>query len=231
MGNTNYCLMMPRNEFNRTIACELLVNGLHQLDIPAKMNERHDIVIDDKKVSGSAYKIANHRAYHHGTMLIDTDLELVQRTLEPSKRVLDGGGIHSVRSQVTNLRQYSFTVDHTSFVEEITHQFGKKYGHQPLVEIDDGILNEPKIKDIMETMQTREWLLGQTPPFKQQIQVQGHSIVLSVRKAIVVQIDAPTLPHTHKKSLEILLDVPYESIPKLLEQSNSDFLLEIKNKF
>lgn len=74
---------MPRDEFDRRTNAELVCRGLHQLDIPAAVNSRHDLVIGDKKVSGSAYKLVNARAYHHGTMLIDSDLKALGRYLKP----------------------------------------------------------------------------------------------------------------------------------------------------
>lgn len=50
MGNTNYSIMMPREVFDRRTNVELICRALHELDIPASVNERHDIVVDDKKI-------------------------------------------------------------------------------------------------------------------------------------------------------------------------------------
>lgn len=51
MGNTNYSIMMPRAVFDRRTNVELICRALHALDIPALVNERHDIVLDGKKIS------------------------------------------------------------------------------------------------------------------------------------------------------------------------------------
>jgi len=51
MGNTNYSIMMPREVFDRRTNVELICRALHELDIPASVNERHDIVVDGKKIS------------------------------------------------------------------------------------------------------------------------------------------------------------------------------------
>ncbi|TKA57245.1 hypothetical protein B0A53_01201, partial [Rhodotorula sp. CCFEE 5036] len=61
LGNTNYCVFVPRTEFDRKTNAELVVRGLQNLDLAAY-------------VSGSAFKLVNKRAYHHGTMLIDAKL-------------------------------------------------------------------------------------------------------------------------------------------------------------
>jgi lipoate-protein ligase A len=88
LGNTNYCVMMPREEFKRSTSVTMIANALQNLDIPAKVNSRYDIVLGDKKISGSAYKIANNKSYHHGTMLIDTDISQLYDALKPNVRFL-----------------------------------------------------------------------------------------------------------------------------------------------
>lgn len=84
LGNTNYCVMMPRDVFKRSTSVTMIADALSNLDIPAKVNSRYDIVLGDKKISGSAYKIANDKSYHHGTMLIDTDLGHLRNILKPT---------------------------------------------------------------------------------------------------------------------------------------------------
>jgi len=85
LGNSNFTMIMPRSQFHRDTNAHLVTRSLHQLDIPAKVNQRHDIVIYEKKVSGSAYKIVRTSAYHHGTMLIDSDLKALGRYLSAPK--------------------------------------------------------------------------------------------------------------------------------------------------
>lgn len=76
---------MPREAFSRKTNAQLVARSLNQLDIPANVNERHDIVVDNHKVSGSAYKITSSRAYHHGTMLIDAETEILKGCLSKKR--------------------------------------------------------------------------------------------------------------------------------------------------
>jgi hypothetical protein len=50
LGNTNYCVFVPRLEFDRRTNAELVVSGLKNLSIPASVNDRNDIVVDGFKV-------------------------------------------------------------------------------------------------------------------------------------------------------------------------------------
>ena len=148
MGNTNYSLMMPRAEFQRKVGVSMVCRALHQMDIPASVSERYDLCIGSSKISGSAYRITDKRAYHHGTMLIDSNLEQLKGYLRP-KRVmhwltqtdLSGGGIDSVRSQVTSLRNHSFTADHHTFCEAVVNEFSRLYGplDMPCIHIADTV--------------------------------------------------------------------------------------------
>jgi hypothetical protein len=51
LGNTNYCVFVPRDEFNRKTNAELVAAGLRRLDVDAYVNERNDICVDGFKMS------------------------------------------------------------------------------------------------------------------------------------------------------------------------------------
>lgn len=79
---------MDRQDFDLRRNAELIARALHHLDIPALVNDRRDLVLRnhkqnrDDKISGSAYRLIQSCAFHHGTMLIDTDLERLRRYLK-----------------------------------------------------------------------------------------------------------------------------------------------------
>ncbi|KAG0655932.1 Biotin/lipoate A/B protein ligase, partial [Rhodotorula mucilaginosa] len=50
LGNTNYCVFVPRTEFDRKTNAELVVRGLQNLDLAAYVNERNDICVDGFKM-------------------------------------------------------------------------------------------------------------------------------------------------------------------------------------
>ena len=99
-------------------------------------------------MSGSAYKIVKDRAYHHGTMLISSQLGTLGDVLHVSKvrgnwilmlhwyaRGTDGWsqdsmvtrGVASVRSPVKNLREFSPPITHNTFVKSMVQAFREEY--------------------------------------------------------------------------------------------------------
>ncbi|KAI8815133.1 hypothetical protein BJ742DRAFT_782466 [Cladochytrium replicatum] len=170
IGNSCFTVIMPRTVFDRRHNAELVTRALHQLDIPASVNHRNDIVVEGKKVSGSAYKLVNNRAYHHGTMLIDTDLDALRRYLKPPNRNLVGKGVESVRSEVTRLREHSYTVDHLSFCEAVSEEFCRSNDIPPVPMVEltmEFFRANEEIQQVYEELMTWEWIYGQTPEFHQ----------------------------------------------------------------
>lgn len=197
MGNTNYCHIMPRDEFNRSTSVSLVSKALNSLNIPTVVNGRHDIVLDGKKVSGSAFKLTSTKALHHGTMLIDTDLDNLFAYLNPLALNVKGLGTDSVRSFVVNLRQYSSLIDHSSFCNAVITTFKLKYGdgvelqnrekldiiasENEIIHVDENSIGneiDPKEFDgIYQQLQSKQWIIGQTPKFTLELKLVFGDIV------------------------------------------------------
>ncbi|KAG9006625.1 Biotin/lipoate A/B protein ligase [Tulasnella sp. JGI-2019a] len=192
LGNTNYSVLVPRATFARRPNAELVARAVQSLGPPALVNDRNDIVVEGFKichlpqhapeplsktdtglfsglyVSGSAYKIVNKRAYHHGTMLIDAQLGQLGDVLHNTKVTMVTKGVASVRSSVRNLRNWAPEMTHESFTKAVVQEFQKTYGgEEEPTAVDDALLDEePAIKANYEDLQTWNWTYGQTPEFE-----------------------------------------------------------------
>lgn len=96
--------------FNRYVNMLLLV--LRKLGIEAVGTRHNDVLIGDRKVSGTAcYKLPN-RSIVHGTLLYDTNMEHMLHAITPSAEKLQSKGIQSVRQRITLLKDYTqLTID------------------------------------------------------------------------------------------------------------------------
>ncbi|KAJ3357741.1 Biotin/lipoate A/B protein ligase [Allomyces javanicus] len=179
LGNSIYSIIEPRESFTRRKNAELVTRALHHLDVPAAVNDRHDIVVDGRKVSGSAFKLTSRRAYHHGTMLIDANLTSLRKYLKIDRPRLVTKGVPSVPSPVTNLREFSMTVDHTGFCEAVVDEFRRAHdlGYLTTEVIEPSIVDtEPHVKAALDELTSDEWRLGQTPEFTHEIHL-DHAIL------------------------------------------------------
>lgn len=133
-----------------------------------KLNDRHDIVTDNEmeyKVSGSAFKIQRQKAYHHATMLLNSRLDVLTALLRRDPFLLgevDGSGVESVKSPVTNIE-----CDKDIFIDTALMAYRKNHGfdNEELVEIVDESQLPDEIKQEAKEMNTWNWAFAQTPKF------------------------------------------------------------------
>ncbi|KAG9093488.1 Biotin/lipoate A/B protein ligase [Ceratobasidium sp. UAMH 11750] len=118
-------------------------------------------------VSGSAYKIISKRGYHHGTMLINAQLDRLGDLLRNTKTSLQTKGVESVRSPVANLGSFSTSITHDAFVYAVARAFREKYnGHgqagDKVVYVEHG---DEIVKKSADELRSWDWRFGQTPEF------------------------------------------------------------------
>ena len=133
LGNINYTIaandrLLDNEAFARN--ARMVINVLHELNIPAEFKGRNDILVDGRKISGSAKSVLTDRTLFHGTLLFDTDLSVLSEVLAPDEEKIRSKGIKSVRSRVMNLREYmpDWDVDmfHSALTSGLLEQLGEK---------------------------------------------------------------------------------------------------------
>ena len=90
--------------FNRFINMELLF--LRKLGIDAVGTSHNDVMIGDRKVSGTASYHLPGRSIVHGTLLYDTNMEHMLHAITPGQEKLHSKGIQSVRQRITLLKDH-----------------------------------------------------------------------------------------------------------------------------
>lgn len=225
LGNTCFSVMMPRKMLTLRLASDWVAEALHLLDIPATVTPRHDISVNGYKVSGSAYRLTQNWAFHHGTMLIDTDLDNLRKSLLPPSATthIEARGVQSVHSKVANLRSLSMTVDHTSVCRALSRVFLEKTAnaadksividdidggvrfHKHTEYIDDEWCNDkPEITRNVQKWNEQEWTHAQTPDFT-------HTVSdLNLGKC-QIKVHRGLIANVNDARLQNLLGQPYSS--------------------
>ncbi|MBE6541016.1 MAG: lipoate--protein ligase [Ruminococcaceae bacterium] len=83
-----------------------IIDSLSLLGVKAELSGRNDIMIDGRKISGNAQYRAGGAVVHHGTLLLDSDLEEIVRSTTPKDYKITSKAIKSVRERVTNLSEH-----------------------------------------------------------------------------------------------------------------------------
>jgi lipoic acid synthetase/lipoate-protein ligase A len=90
--------------FNRFINMIVLV--LRKLGVEATSTAHNDVLVNGKKVSGTACYHLTGCSIVHGTLLYDTDMEHMLSAITPGPEKLQKKGIQSVRQRITLLKEY-----------------------------------------------------------------------------------------------------------------------------
>lgn len=109
MGNV--MLSYVTKEENANIAFNTFINMvllvLRRVGIEAVGSSHNDVLIGDRKVSGTAcYKLPE-RCIVHSTLLYDADMENMVHAITPGPEKLQSKGIQSVRQRITLLKDYT----------------------------------------------------------------------------------------------------------------------------
>ncbi|PKL02815.1 MAG: lipoate--protein ligase [Synergistetes bacterium HGW-Synergistetes-2] len=106
LGNVNYSFIVPNDEgapFDFARHARPVIDALAKLGVAAESGGRNDLLIDGRKFSGSAQHMDRRRLLHHGTLLFDSDLSVLEQALNVDEEKFTSKGFKSVRSRVTNI--------------------------------------------------------------------------------------------------------------------------------
>lgn len=106
-GNLNYSFI--HNKTGEPLSAGFLtpiIETLHSLEIPAEVGKRKDVWLGGYKISGTASHISRGRELHHGTLLYDTDLEVLQKALSSKHKNTIKKATVSVSSPVINIKTF-----------------------------------------------------------------------------------------------------------------------------
>ncbi|MCL2381648.1 MAG: lipoate--protein ligase [Treponema sp.] len=112
LGTLLFTLILPETQerYPLEIAKEkitiMVTSALNAMGVPVNIEGRNDILVDGKKVSGIAQYARHGRLCTHGSLLYDTDLETLARVLRADKEKISSKALKSVRSRVTNIKEY-----------------------------------------------------------------------------------------------------------------------------
>ncbi len=167
LGNSCFTFLSGKASYSVDRNFQLIVDALARLGITAERTGRNDVVVEGRKVSGSAFRLAADRAFHHGTMLLHTDLDRLGALLRPDPRKLAAKGVKSVRSRVANLSEWAPGLDHDGFCEAMVAAFCEHHGETAPVELLDRSVLEaiPSLAAYYAHQSDWTWRFGETPDF------------------------------------------------------------------
>lgn len=187
-GNLNFTFLMPQSQFDLTKQFCVIMDAVAGFGVPVRFSGRNDIVAEGGKFSGNAFYRNGKQAYHHGTLLVDADMEKLSRYLSPSKAKLQAKGVDSVRSRVVNLNALCVDITVDSLKSALKESFSRNYGPASPLEIEDWT----PVEQLTRRYRSWEWNYGQKLPFSFEYEERfpwgGIQLALRVENGIIRQL-------------------------------------------
>ncbi|XP_055372610.1 lipoyltransferase 1, mitochondrial-like [Condylostylus longicornis] len=230
-GNLNCTFFTPRERYNRKYNLKIMTRAIYrEWGIKTDINERDDIVINDKKISGTAAKLGQPNAYHHCTLLVNSNKLHLNESLMKDEVNYISKATSSVRSKIKNLCDVNKIVN----VPQMLSAIGYEFLRTSATELHDGgreqamnqrgfqLINPtekwfPGITEIRNLFESWDWRIGKTPRFSVEKEIvmksvdKEHKIILKidVDKGLIVDIKL-ILPKTEPiPVVSSLLSKPY----------------------
>ncbi len=250
LGNTNFTFLSPKDSYDQEANFTIIINALKKLGIDAELSGRNDMQVGDRKISGSAFKHTADRSFHHGTLLVNANMQKLGDYLNPHPLKLKAKGIKSVRARVANLVEFNETINHETLSEAIIDAFCEYYGDTaPVEELDEASLaKQPTLNKYYEQMADWDWRFGKTPEFSHHIETRFDwgiiDLHLDVKQAVIRDVvifsdalnveliellkDTLTGIKYNKNDVKLALDKLKEAQPELATQIGnvSDWLTD-----
>lgn len=169
-GNINFTFIISVDDpgtVNYKKYVQPIVDALASMGINAETSGRNDIIIDGKKISGNAQRYANGKLMHHGTLMYDLNVEDMVKSLNVAPDKFISKGVKSVRSRVTNIKDYLPEGTTLQDFWDKLHFFLSNEGKDGEIKLTEEDI--AKIQHEADTkFSTWDWIYGESPEFNLQ---------------------------------------------------------------
>ncbi|MGN8644658.1 lipoate--protein ligase [Gracilibacillus sp. HCP3S3_G5_1] len=172
---------------------EPVVEALRKLGVPAELKGRNDLVAEGRKISGNAQFTTKGRMFSHGTLMYDSEIENVVRSLNVKTEKIKSKGIKSIRSRVANISEF---MDEKISMDQLkAHILRHVFDVENLEDVPQYVLTDEDWNNIHQLSKERyqqwEWNYGKSPKFNIQHSHKFDSglvdVRLDVHKGIIEQ--------------------------------------------
>lgn len=209
LGNLNFTFLMPSEDYDLDRQFAVIEKACHLLGISAERSGRNDVLSEGRKFSGNAFYRGKYSSYHHGTLLVDVDMEKLGRYLSPSKAKLEAKGVSSVRSRVVNLTEICPGLTTERLKTAMVQAFSEVYA-LPVQILSAAELDAEKVEALRSRNASWEWNYGKKLPFSVTVEGRfpwgGVEIGLEVESGVI-------------KAVKVWSDSMDETLPKRLENT------------
>jgi lipoate-protein ligase A len=163
-GNLNFTFIMGKEDYDTEKQNAVILRALTSAGITAHSSGRNDMEIEGRKFSGHAYYLAEKNVYHHGTLLVDADLEAAAKYLSAPEDKIKAKGVESVRKRIINLREIKSALTVDELKVHLKKAFEEIYALKAEV-LKPEVFDGEDLRALEKQFAGNEWKYGKNPPF------------------------------------------------------------------
>ena len=164
LGNLNFTFLVRTEDYDLDRQLSVIREAVRRFGIAAEKSGRNDVLAEGRKFSGNAFYKHRGQSYHHGTLLVDVDMDKLGRYLNPSKAKLASKGVDSTRSRVVNLKELAPEMTIDGLRTAMEQAFCSVYGlSADRIAPED--LEAEKISTYYDINRSFDWLYGRKLAF------------------------------------------------------------------
>lgn len=192
LGNLNFTFVTSPELYDLERQLKVICDACLMHGIDAKFSGRNDILVDGRKFSGNAFRFIKNAGMHHGTLLVNVDMQKLGIYLIPSQEKIRSKGVDSVRSRVCNLREFAPSLTTEDLRKSLEKAFIAEYGEAQTLNKED--LDTARLQALFETYSSWDWRYGKTMNFDVELSARfvwgGIDLLLQLKNARIDGIQA-----------------------------------------
>ena len=165
MGNLNFSFIAGKNVYDPERQTGVILNAVNSLGIPAEKDGRNDLLSGGRKFSGNAYYNEKNGCCHHGTVMVNVDIEMMKRYLRPSAEKLKSKAVSSVSGRVLNLAEIRPSLTVPELENALLTAFAEEYGNGKPEQIFTEDLDIESLLKERKRMGSVDWVYGKITGF------------------------------------------------------------------
>ena len=221
IGNINYTLI-TQSEIQENLVdfrkfTKPMILFLKEFGLESQFEGKNNLTLNGKKFSGNSAHVFKKRVMHHGTFLFETQLDMLEKIINPLQNNVEDKSIASIQASVTNISDHlKEKMNLESFKKRMTDFFINYFDIETRQNLTPDMIEE--VQNLAtEKYHTWAWNYGYSPKYRfsneQKTALGPVKVNLSVKEGYIEkielilngkrmpQIEAELLGSPHNKSL------------------------------
>jgi len=191
--NLNISFISHRRTFNRTENMNLIrgvLKNKYSIESQFGKNYALNLATSGFKISGTAAKVGSKVAYHHCTLLIDSNLDAFYNLIRSDSDGIQCNATSSIPATIENLKTQCSEIEINQIMSHLSVAFLSSQSSPGFaIEIEPNEHQFAGIDKIESNYKSWDWIYGKTPKFKITSQIDNNKCHVTVSHGLIDKIE------------------------------------------